>query len=156
MRLLEVWVKGSFLRGASILILSECLRQIHPKLCEEFSKDRLSLSICPEREGFDGIVTKLATILRTSNPRDLTVLTMEGSPHCLFLHTSVLQALFLTGLGIRSRHFVVLDGVPLEVRPEAVRIARYLHLVDRLLTKCPEALEGIKELSHEQRKAMEH
>ncbi|MBS7627234.1 4Fe-4S ferredoxin, partial [Candidatus Bathyarchaeota archaeon] len=123
------------MREASILISSECLWQLHREICGNFSRNRVSLTICPEREGCKGIVSKLATIIRTSNPKDFTVLTMEGSPHCFLLHTSVLQALFLTGMGIKSRHFVLLEGIPLEIQPDAIRTARYLHLVDRIIRK---------------------
>lgn len=155
MRLLEIWVKAPFLREASILISSECIWQLHREIWEDFSRNRVSLTICPEEEGCQGIVSKLATIIRTSNPKDLTVLTMEGSPHCFLLHNSVLQALFLTGSGVKSRHFVLLEGVPLEIQPDAIRFARYLHLVDKLFRKHPDTLEELRKISQEQRKAME-
>lgn len=150
-KLLEVWVKAPFLRNASLLLAGECVGQVYPGLYEDFARGRIPLTVCPEAEGPGGIVAKLATILRVSNPRDLTVLTVEGSPHCLLLHASLCQALFLTGSDAKGRHYVALDGRALEVRPEAVRAARYLRIVDRLLAENPDALKELEELSLEQR-----
>ena len=96
MKLVETWVKASFLKEASLLIVSECAQAVFPDVYKRFVKDRVVLTSCPEVENAEMIMGKLAAILTCSNPSDLTVLTMEGSPHCFALHAAANEALFIT------------------------------------------------------------
>jgi len=86
MKLVETWVKAPFLKRASLLLLSECAQDIFPDVCKKFAKGRVVLTSCPEVENAEMIMGKLTSILTCSNPSDLTVLKMEGSPHCFALH----------------------------------------------------------------------
>ncbi len=148
-RLLNTWVKLPVLRGKAIAIASACLEQTCPQILEELARDHIVLVACPEQEG--GIhYAKLATILRTSNVRKLTVVTVDGSPHCLTLQTSVNLAIYVTGLNVERKHFVVLEGCRLiEISPDSIRVARYLHLVDKLLKSRRDVLKELEKYSLE-------
>ena len=150
--MMETWVKAPFLEGASILIVGECVESAFLKSLQNFTQNRVVLTSCPEREGFSGLTEKLAMILRCSNPGEMTVLTVDGSPHCSMLHVSVTGALFLTRAEIPIRHFVIVgeDEVK-EVSPETIRVGRYLHLVEKCVQKYPEVVGDLKRLSLEQR-----
>ncbi len=85
---------------------------------------------------------KLSTILATAKPRDVTVLTMEGSPHCAQLHFVAEQVKHLTKSKAEVKHYVVLDENRVEeISAEAVRCARHLSEVQKLLReKCARSL----------------
>jgi hypothetical protein len=115
MKLVETWVKAPFLKRASLLLLSECAQEVFPDVCKKFAKGRVVLTSCPELENAEMIMGKLSSILTCSNPSDLTVLTMEGSPHCFALHAAANEAFFVTKASVPLSHFVVLEGKAIEV-----------------------------------------
>ena len=151
MRLLEIWVKAAFLKEASLLLVSECVQAVSPDLYKEFVKGRVALTCCPTFESSGLIMGKLASIMACSLPKEVTLLTMDGSPHCFALHSSLNQALFLTKSNIPSSHYVVVNGKAEEISPRTVRIGRYLHLVQKCIQKCPEILDELGRYSLEQK-----
>ncbi len=148
-KLVETWVKAPFLRGASLLLIGECVQNVFPVVYERFAEGRVVLTSCPEAENSGLITGKLASILACSNPREVTVLTVDGSPHCFTLHASLNTALFVTKARVPSKHFVIVNGEAVEVSPESVRLGRYLHLVQRCIRGCPEILEDLGRYSLE-------
>jgi len=147
-------VKAPFLKDASVLIVGECVQSVFPKIWEKFAENKVVLTSCPEAEGFSGLVEKLAMIIRCSNPKEITVLTVDGSQHCNMLHTSVNGAVFVTETTTPTKHFVITEkGVLEEVNSESVRVGRYLHLIERCIRECPEVIRDLKRLSLEQRDA---
>ncbi len=149
MKLVETWVKAPFLKRASLLLLSECAQEVFPDVCKKFAEGCVVLTSCPEVENAEMIMGKLTSILTCSNPSDLTVLTMEGSPHCFALHTAANEALFITKSSVPLSHFVILEGKAIEVSSESVRVARYLHLVQKCIQRCPDILEDLNRHSLE-------
>ncbi len=149
--MLETWVKAPFLKEASLLLVGKCVQGVYPDLYERFIEGFIVLTSCPEAENVGSIVGKLASILTCSKPREIRVLTMDGSPHCFFLHAALNQSLFLTGLNIASQHFVVVDGKVVEVSSESVRLGRYLHLVQRCIENHSQILEELGNYSLEHR-----
>ncbi len=151
MKLMEIWVKAPQLRGADLLIAGECVTKVAPKALEQLSKNKVVLTACPEAEG-SYPAGKLASILRASKPRSVAVLTVEGSPHCYTLHASLNEAIFITGLyEVKVQHFVVHEGQVYEVSSKAVRVSRYLHLVEKLCKRFPEIEEELTQYSLEHR-----
>jgi len=154
MKLLETWAKAPFLKDANLLIMGECLKHIYPEVAREFSSGRAVLTVCPEAEQNAIIYGKLASMIRSSPPKTITVLTVECSPHCYLLHAAVNEAIYIADSGIPVSHFVCLNGEAIEVSNEAVRLARYLHLVQRALDDAPQLRERLAELSLEQQAEM--
>ncbi|MHA1593215.1 MAG: 4Fe-4S ferredoxin [Candidatus Baldrarchaeia archaeon] len=149
MKLLQIWVKAPKLKGADLLIVGECVKEVNPEVFEEFSKGRVVLSACPEGEN-SLLYGKIGTIIRASRPRSITVLTVDGSPHCFLLHAAVNEAIFIVGNEIPRKHYVLVNGTELvEISPDAVRVARYLHLVNEIIKKNPEVLNALERCSLE-------
>lgn len=147
-------MKAPFLKDASILISGECIESTFPELLKEFSKDRVVLTACPEAESCSGFVGKIAMMVRCSSPKEILVLTVDGSPYCNLLHASVDGALFATRAKISARYFVIArPGEVREVRPSSIRVGRYLHLVDKCIQRCPDVTRELKDLSLVQRDA---
>ncbi len=145
----RTWVKAPPLRGASILVAATCVETLYPEVFREFSRGRVALITCPEDENPTQVMGKLASMCRCSKPREIVAVSIEGSPHCLLIHAAINEALFVLGEKIPTKHYVVLEGKPIRIEPETVRVARYLHLVNQLIKEKPEILEKLREYSLE-------
>ncbi|MEM2739515.1 MAG: 4Fe-4S ferredoxin [Candidatus Bathyarchaeia archaeon] len=150
--LLSVWVKTPILRDSEILISSACLPLVDPTVFDELSRDRVTLLACPEREGAT-YYGKIASIFRSSKLRKLIVATIDGSPHCFTLHASVNEAEYILGERIDREHYVLSSGKLKRINPDTVRVARYLSLVDEILSRDPSVIDELSKLSEEYKMA---
>jgi hypothetical protein len=135
MELLTTNVKHKRLQGSSLLIHGTCVDVEAPQIFREFSKRRIPLHVCLEKEHMNMVGFKLATILKTSKPKDIMVLTTDGSPHCLQLHFAVEQAKNIAGSDVKVAHYTIAHGKPFQISPEAVKTARHLSQIEKLLSK---------------------
>ena len=132
-----------------MLVASACLPIVNPALFEELSRNRVVLLACPERESA-AYYGKLASMIRSTMPRKLVVVTIEGSPHCFALQASVNEAEYILGEKVEREHYVVVDGRELKkISPNAIRVARYLSIVNAVLEEHPEILEELARHSAE-------
>ncbi|HID90463.1 TPA: 4Fe-4S ferredoxin, partial [Candidatus Bathyarchaeota archaeon] len=131
--LLRIWVKSPSLRGADILIVGECVGELDKPAYHRLSKGKVVLTFCPEADPVSSALGKLSSIIRSSAPRSISLLTVEGSPHCLTLHAALNEALYVTKCAIPTEHYVLVGDEAVRISPDSVRVARYLHLVDRLV-----------------------
>ena len=151
----NTWVKTPYIRHEhkEWLIASACLPLVAPSIFEELSKDRAVLLACPEQEN-PTHYGKIASMVRSCQPQEIIVDTVEGSPHCFTLHASVNEAEYILGEKVEREHYVILEGKDLlKIDPTAVRIARYLHLVDKLVKDNPSILKELSSYSLEHKKA---
>ena len=79
--------------------------------------------------------TKLACILKIHQPSEILVITVDGSPHCLQLHILVEDMCRYFDLDGRIDHIVVEKGKTHNISETAVRTARHLHKIQRLLNE---------------------
>jgi hypothetical protein len=149
MKLLETYVKSPFLKDASILIIGECVQHAFPNIYKRLAEGKVVLTSCPETESSGLITSKTATILACSNPKELIVLTVDGSPHCFQLHAAVNQAMFISKAKVSLRHMVIVHDDVREVSAESVRVGRYLHLVQKCIHEYPKILQDLKSYSLE-------
>jgi len=133
MELLSTNVKSKVLREGPLLLYGTCVEAEAPEVFKEFSKARIPLSVCLEKEHMDKVGFKIATIIMTSDPKEITVLTMDGSPHCLQLHLAAEQAKRIAKSGVSIRHFVIEEDRSIEVSQDAVETARHLSRIQKLL-----------------------
>jgi hypothetical protein len=135
MSLLSTSVTSKKLRGKSLLLYGTCIKEEYPNILAEFSKNRTPLYICLEEEHMNKVGFKLATILKIAKPKDITVLTIDGSPHCVQLHFAVEQARNISGVGVPTRYFVIEKGKIREISAKAIRMARHLSEIERTYRK---------------------
>ncbi len=151
----STWVKAPILRGSDLLIASACLPFVNPELFRRLAEGKTVLFACPERES-PTHYGKIASMVRSSRPRRITVVTIDGSPHCYTLHASANEAEYILGEKLNKEHFVAVNGRELvRISPNAVRVARYLSLVNEMLEKNQEVLKKLEELSKEYRAALD-
>jgi len=133
MELLSTNVRAKFLREGRLLLYGTCVEAEAPEVFREFSKGRILLSVCLENEHMDKVGFKIATIIMTSYPKEMTVLTIDGSPHCLQLHLAAEQAKRIAKSEVNIKHFVIEGGKSVEVSQNAVETARHLSQIQKLL-----------------------
>ncbi len=119
------------LKEKDLLIYGSCIENVHPQILDRLSEGKTALHICLEAEHVSLAEAKLLHIITYSKPKSVTVLTMDGSPHCVQLHFAVEQ--LRKAVEIPIRHLVIEKGEVFEVSPEAVRAARHLSEVEKLL-----------------------
>lgn len=154
--LIPTWAKDPSLAGSDWLIVSGCLRRIWPRIFAEASRDRVVLSVCPEAENVAVVYGKMASMIRSGRPRSISVLTVECSPHCYTLQAAVNEAIYIAGAhDIPLSLAVCHDGEVKPISSEAVRVARYLHLVEDLIRQSPDVLERLERMSLEHRAAVD-
>lgn len=144
MDLLSTNVKSKLLRNSHLLVHGTCLRSENPKIFAHMSEGRIPLETCLEKDHMNTVGFKIATIIRTSSPTGIAVLTINGSPHCLQLHFAVEQAVKQTRSKLRPRHFVVEKGAVREVDRHVVWLARHLADLDLLLESCEKVIPAAR------------
>ncbi len=135
MPLMSTSVTSPLLRKARLLLLSSCMLKEYPHIVEDQGVGCVKLHVCLQETHMDRVGFKVATIILKSNPSSITVLTMNGSPHCIQLHFLVEQARQLTSYTGPVRHVVVEKGEVYEVSSEAVKVARHLASVEQFLAR---------------------
>lgn len=147
--ILSLWVKTKLLHGSHWLICSKCLKHVNPTLYSELVEGKVVLEFCPEENG-QLVYGKIASMIRSCKPSKITVVTIEGSPHCLTLQAAVNEAIYIVGEKVEKEHYVVINGERLtRVSPDAIRISRYISLVDTLIKKNPEVFKELEKYSLE-------
>jgi hypothetical protein len=84
----STWVKTPALKEKHILIASACLRFINNEILERLRKGRTVLLACPEGEN-PALYGKIASMIRSSRPKSIIIVTIDGSPHYFQLHAAV-------------------------------------------------------------------
>ena len=133
LELMSVSVTSLLLRGKDLLIYSKCLPTEHPEVFEEAVKEKAALAVCMSEEHLDKVGFKVATIIAYAKPSSITILTMDGSPHCTQLHVVAEQAKRIAQADVRIRHLVVERGTLMEVSSQAVYLSRHLSKIEGLL-----------------------
>ena len=131
--LMSTSVTSPLLKNSPLLLMSSCVLKEHPSIVEEQSRGKVGLQVCLQEFHMDRVGFKIATIVLKSQPSSITVLTMNGSPHCIQLHFAVEQARQLTSYKGPVEHLVVEKGTVFKVSAEAVKTARHLASVEELL-----------------------
>ncbi len=117
-----------------LIVYGKCLEVERPDLIEGLGNEAVVTWACPERDHINVISLKLASILARVSLKELTILTVDGSPHCVQLHHAAEEAVKVTKSGDLSvKHLVCRGDKLIEVSPLAVKVARYLGKVERLL-----------------------
>lgn len=133
LELMSVSVTSPLLRGRDLLIYSKCLPTEYLNVFEEVAKEKTTLAVCMSEEHLDKVGFKLATIITYAKPSSITILTMDGSPHCTQLHAIAEQAKRIAQVDVRVKHLVVEKGTPIEVSSQVVYLSRHLSKIEELL-----------------------
>lgn len=88
-----------FLKGADLLIASDCTSIAYPDLHNDFLKGRTVLMGCPKFDDTEAYIGKFAAIFREARIKSVTVLIMEV-PCCSKMPLIVKQGMMLSGQNV--------------------------------------------------------
>ena len=137
-KLIDINAKSRLIRDhEALLIIGRCVEIEHRDVLSTLlkSKGYAVVSVCLEEEHMNMVGFKLAGILARCNFKEVSILTVDGSPHCTQLHFMVEEVFKVMDLDRRiiRKHYVIYEGKLIEVSQKAVKTARFLSKVDRLL-----------------------
>ncbi len=118
----------------NLLLIGSCVMGRYGKLVHEFSKKhggQYPLQVCLEETHVNQAGFKIGSIVRYSNLKHITVLTVDGSPHCVQLHYVVEDVKRHFTPEINIEHFVIEKGEVLEVSARAVKRSRHLSKIEK-------------------------
>lgn len=147
----STWVKSPILKSKKLYIVSACLPQVNKELYKRICNEGTVLLACPEKES-PTYYGKLASMLRSNEEfiEELIIITIDGSPHCFTLQASVNEAEYILGRKVKREHYVLVNGTELiNIDPNVIRIARYLHIVNKLIRENPSVVRELSRCSLE-------
>lgn len=76
---------------------------------------------------------KIGSIVKYSNIKKVTVLTVDGSPHCVQLHYVVEDIKRHFAPDIETGHFVMEKGKLFEITADSVKRSRHLSKIQKMI-----------------------
>jgi hypothetical protein len=118
-----------------ILLYGTCMAEKHSQFLEKYSEGRVALAVCLERDHMNMVAFKLATMIKSAKLEEITVLTVDGSPHCVQLHQAVSEVSRLFDTPPSTHYFVVEHGKIHEIDVKTVKASRFLSKISKLFRK---------------------
>ena len=116
------------MKNPKLLVYGSCVPDEYPEIFKEFLKGKEGFHACLEHVHFNDVIEKLSAILKFNNIEELTVLTIDGSPHCIQLHLAAQDAKKITGSNVLIRHFAIEKGEVVEASADKVKEKRHLSM----------------------------
>ena len=134
LRLIETNAGSRLLRREEKwLILGTCVISEHPQAIKEIEGEYDTfLHVCLESIHMNMIETKLAAMVKMKNPREIGVLTVDGSPHCVQLHYIVEDLLKYFQESFEVKHFVISSKKVHQISSDSVKVSRHLWKIEKL------------------------
>ena len=136
--LMRINVGDKRIRGKGKLLLVGSCMDRYPEIVKEYSQmedGQAVLHVCLEETHVNQAGFKIGSIVKYSGVTKVTALTVDGSPHCVQLHFVIEDVKKHFAPEIETAHFVVEKGKVYEVSSEAVKKARHLSKVQKMLDK---------------------
>lgn len=123
-------------KNKKILLYGTCIYYEYPDILRSLTKDRVPLAVCLEKEHMNMVALKLASILARIPLKEIVVLTVDGSPHCVQLHMAVEEVIkIVKPTNIIVKHLVIENNKIIEIDEKCIKYARYLSKIKRMLEK---------------------
>jgi hypothetical protein len=121
-----------------LLLIGTCMQSRYPEIVNEFKErdgGQAVLQVCLEETHANQAGFKIGSIVRYSKIKRLTALTIDGSPHCTQLHLLIedIKRHFIPT--VETAHFVIEKGKVYEISPVAVKKARHLSKIQKMLSE---------------------
>lgn len=122
----------------NVLIYAIDMATLYPhilvQVIKEIGHPRRLFSFCCERSHVHELAQKIPVMLRLGEIGRITVLTKDGSPHDVQMHTMVQEVVENMNYLGQVVHCVVEHGTLHTVSAMAVKASRHLHMTDRLIS----------------------
>ena len=121
----------------NLLLIGSCMDRfpdIVKEICERDGGHSV-LHICLEETHMNQAGFKISSIVKYSGIKKVTVLTVDGSPHCVQLHYIVEDVKRHFVPDIETSHYVVEKGKLFNVSPDAVKRSRHLSKIQKMMDR---------------------
>ncbi|TFG28825.1 4Fe-4S ferredoxin [Candidatus Thorarchaeota archaeon] len=118
-----------------LLLIGSCMDRF-PDIINEFAQRDSGypiLHVCLEETHVNQAGFKIASIVRYADIKEITVLTVDGSPHCVQLHYIIQDIRRHFTPELHTRHFVVEKGKVHEISQDAVKRSRHLSKIQKMM-----------------------
>lgn len=115
-----------------LLLYGTCMAEKYPNIIEKYAEGRVALAVCLERDHMNMIAFKLATMVKSASLEEISVITVDGSPHCVQLHQTVSEVNRLFDEPPSTHYYVVEHGKIHEVDAKTVKTSRFLSKISKL------------------------
>ncbi len=123
-------------RGKRLVIVSACIADDFPEILKEIStKEAYIVKTCPEAEHINLIGYKIASFISYSNVKEVTTISVEGSPHCIQLHY-IVEDIRKHFLEFSVKHYVFNKKELIEIEPSVIKLSRHLGKLKKILERC--------------------
>jgi hypothetical protein len=119
----------------NILLVGSCMDRfpdIVQETCEKNSS-HFVLHVCLEETHMNQAGFKIGSIVKYSDIKRVSTLTVDGSPHCVQLHYLVEDIKRHFAPNIEIAHYVQEEGKVFEVSADAVKRSRHLSKIQKML-----------------------
>ncbi len=119
-----------------LLLIGSCMMTRFPDIVKEYLEREggyFPLQICLEETHVNQAGFKIGSIIRYSSVKKVVSLTVDGSPHCVQLHFVLADVKRLFVQDVYIEHYVVEKGKVHRISPEAVKRARHLSKIQKML-----------------------
>ena len=120
----------------NLLLIGSCMEKRFPEIVKKYSEmdeGYAVLHICLEEIHVNQAGFKIASIIRYSGMKKVTVLTIDGSPHCVQLHYVVEDIKRHFTSEIETAHYVVEKGKVVDVSASTVKRSRHLSKIQKTM-----------------------
>ena len=119
----------------NLLLVGSCLDRypdIVKEICERIG-GHVVLHICFEETHMNQAGFKIGSIVKYSDIKKVTTLTVDGSPHCVQLHYAVEDIKRHFAPEIETAHFVIEKDKLFEISADAVKRSRHLSKIQKMI-----------------------
>lgn len=124
-----------FRERPNLLLVGSCMDRFPDTVKEISEKDggSLVLHVCLEETHMNQAGFKIGSIVKYSDIKKITVLTVDGSPHCVQLHYVVEDIKRHFATDIETAHFVIEKGKMFEITADSVKRSRHLSKIQKMI-----------------------
>lgn len=135
--LMSINVGDAHLRKeGKLLLIGSCMDRF-PEIVKDFSKrdgEHAVLHVCLEETHMNQAGFKIGSIAKYSRLSEITVLTIDGSPHCVQLHYVVDDIKRHFAPELTTRHYVIEKGNVHEISSDAIKRSRHLSKIQKIIS----------------------
>lgn len=108
-----------------VLLVGSCLAEVEPEAYAELEKEYDQVyTLCLETTHINMAVTKLAAILATGQVTELTIASVDQSPHCTQMHYIMHEIERTLPEHCPVKQYVIVDGKKILVTQEAIALSK--------------------------------
>ncbi|MFW9787040.1 MAG: hypothetical protein ACFFE1_05160 [Candidatus Thorarchaeota archaeon] len=122
-------------RTQNLLLVGSCVDRFPEfvnEVCEREGQQTV-LHVCLEETHMNQAGFKIGSIVKYSDIKKLTTLTIDGSPHCVQLHYVVEDIKRHFAQDIETSHYVIEKGNLFEISAESVKRSRHLSKIQKMI-----------------------